>query len=56
MMNMMKEKQNKNYGMSMSTGVRQVPDVVCVWPLADAVLRSVGLAVGRQVDIRALPH
>ena len=34
-------------------GVRQVSDAVCVWPLADAVLRSVGLAVGRRVDIRA---
>ena len=31
---------------------RNVPRV-CVWPLADAVLRSVGLAVGRRVDIRA---
>mmetsp|Transcript_104320 Transcript_104320/g.300667 ORF Transcript_104320/g.300667 Transcript_104320/m.300667 type:complete len:252 (+) Transcript_104320:346-1101(+) len=34
-------------------GMAQVSDVVQMWPLADAVLRSIGLEYGSRVDVRA---
>jgi hypothetical protein len=34
-------------------GMTQVSDVVQMWPLADAVLRSIGLEYGSRVDVRA---